>query len=265
MNLKLISPLLLCLFSSKSLFAGSSSHAQTHTQAAWSQADAIYGESEMAEARHHVKAHHGSETQSLFMFDRLEYIFDDADQFIWDWQGWIGGDINKLWVKSEGEYDVDESGLHEAEIQLLWSHAISRFFDAQAGLRFDIEPDQTVHAVIGLQGLAPYWFETDAALFISEEGDLTASLELEYEVLLTQRLILQPRMEVAASAQDIPEKGLGAGISSAAIGARLRYEITREFAPYLGLEWTSLIGNTRHFTDEKKQDLHFMIGVRLWY
>lgn len=201
--------------------------------------------------------------------DRLELGFGDHENtYVWDAQGWIGGDWNKLWVKAEGEGVRGESP-ESAEIQALYSRTLTPFWDLQAGGRYDVRPDPGLtHAVIGVQGLAPQWFEVDAAAFLSDRGDATFRAELEYELLLSQRLILQPRFEVNAAAQDVPELGLGAGVNNIELGARLRYEIRREFAPYVGVSWSRKLGDT---ADLARADgghagnLAVVAGLRLWF
>nr|MDA3935214.1 copper resistance protein B [Gammaproteobacteria bacterium] len=146
--------------------------------------------------------------------------------------------------------------------------AISPFWGVQVGLRYDIEPHDTAHAVLGVQGLAPYWLETDMAMFISDEGDVSFRGEFEYDLLLTQRLVLQPRLEINASANDVPERGLGSGINNTEAGLRLRYEIRREFAPYIGVRWTRKYGETRAIAralGEPKSDTALVLGIRAWF
>ena len=153
-------------------------------------------------------------------------------------------------------------------MQALWSRAISPFWDLQAGVRYDLEPKGRTHAAIGVQGLAPYWFEVDAAAFISHKGDITARTEVEYDLLLTQRLILQPRAEIEASAQDIEEIGIASGLTGFDLGLRLRYEIEREFAPYLGVEWQKALGGTADLTEAEGGDsdkIAIIAGVRAWF
>lgn len=232
-------------------------------------ADAIYGASEMAAARRQLHAEAGSMDIYKVLADRLEYRLQDGrDGYAWDVQGWYGGDADKLWLKSEGEgafRDKPES----AEVQALWSHAIGPFFDLQAGIRYDFRPDpERGHLVLGVQGLAPYKFELDAAAFLSEEGDLTARLEAEYDQRLTQQLILQPRIEADIAAQDVPELGIGSGLSSIEAGLRLRYEIAPEFAPYVGVEWERKIGATADFARTASEEVELsraVIGLRAWF
>lgn len=237
--------------------------------AAQTAADAYYDPAEMAAARHHLRHHHGGTRFTYFEAERLEFRRADGEsEFLWDAQGWHGGDVNRFWVKTEGEAGLDGGGAH-GEVQALYSRAVTRFFDLQAGVRRDIgEGPNRTHAVLGVQGMLPYLFEIDAALFVSGHGDATARIEGEYEFFLTQRLIFQPRTELSFAAQDIPALGIGAGLSSAAVGARLRYEIVREVAPYVGVEWTRKTGASADYARAAGDDpaaLAFVAGLRLWF
>ena len=213
-----------------------------------------------------------SEFYTYSTLDRLEYgASDEGDSYLWDAQGWAGGDYHKFWWKTEGEGEAPISGDPEvAELQALYYRTIAPFWGLQAGLRHDLTdsgPDRT-HAVLGLQGLAPYWFETAIALFVSEEGDTSLRGEVEYDFMLTQRLILQPRLEFNASAGDVPELGLASGLNDTEMGLRLRYEIVREFAPYVGVRWSRLHGDTRDIANnagEPTSVTSFVLGVRAWF
>ena len=235
----------------------------------WSQADEYYDPDEMAEARAAVLHHHGNSPFWFVMADRLEtQIHEDEEILVWDAQGYYGGDINKLFIKTEGEYSFEGDEIEDAEVQALWSRAVSPYWDVQAGVRYDVEPDGLSHAVLGVQGLAPYLFEVDSAAFLSENGDLTARTEVEYELLFTQRLILQPRIEANFSAQDIPEREIGSGLTDLDAGLRLRYEVKREFAPYIGIEWQKSFGDTADFIEAsggESEGTAFVIGVRGWF
>lgn len=244
--------------------------AQEPEPGGWSMADAYWGRDAMARAREKAQNSHGSAAGYFIQAERLEYRSNEGDpQILWDGQGWIGGDRNKFWVKTEGEYDFEEGAVEDAEVQALWSHAFSRYFDIQAGLRHDFAPGpERSYAVIGLNGLAPYWFEVDAAFFVSDKGDVFARAEVEYDLLLAQRLVLQPRAELNLAFQDVPENSLGAGLSTLEAGTRLRYEIKREFAPYIGVSWERGIGDTADFLRADGQDpasLSFVAGLRLWF
>lgn len=209
-------------------------------------ADLYFDPAVMARAREQLRVENGEVITHAVILDRLEATFDDGDEgYSWDVQGWYGGDINRFWWKSEGEGAFDGDVEH-AELQLLYSRAITPYFDLQGGVRQTYRPEgDRTDLVLGVQGLAPYWFEVDGALFISNEGEFTARAQAEYDLRLTQRLILQPRAEVSLSAEEIPEFAMGAGVSNVLAGARLRYEITRSFAPYVGIEWSGAVGDTR--------------------
>lgn len=229
-----------------------------------------YSDEEMAHSRHELLHMTGGHRQFFFRSDRLEIRAEPGvDVLLWDLDAWYGGRLNKLWIKSEAEYDLDAGRFEEAELQLLWSRAITPYFDAQAGLRHDFAPGgNRTHAVLGVQGLAPYWFEIDAAAFLSNEGELTAGFEAEYDFLLTQRLILQPRAELSWSGQDMPDLETGAGLTSFEAGLRLRYEIVRQFAPYIGVEWTRQLGETADYARAAGEDTEstaIVAGLRVWF
>lgn len=235
----------------------------------WSMADKYWGAKQMKKSRESVQAKNGATPNYWIMGDRLEWQSTTGDgTLLWDAQGWYGGDLNKLWIKTEGEYALDDNEFEDAEVQALWSRAISPFWDVQAGVRYDLAPKGRTHAVLGVQGLAPYWFEVDAAAFLSTDGDLSASLEAEYELRFSQRVTLQPRAEIGFSASDIPELDIGSGITNFDTGLRLRYEINREFAPYVGVEWQKSFGDTANFiraSGGNSNDVVAVIGLRTWY
>ena len=202
------------------------------------------------------------------MIDQLEVR--DADEhnlLVLDGQGWFGKDLQKLWFKAEVERKDSET--EEAELQALYSQAIAPFWDVQVGVRQDFQPTPSrTWAVIGLQGLAPYFFEIDTALFIGESGRTALRLEAEYELLFTQRLILTPEVEVNLYGQNDADLGVGSGLSDIETGLRLRYEIRREFAPYIGVNWNKSFSNTADFArsaGEKTDDVQWVIGVRAWF
>lgn len=233
-------------------------------------ADLVFGVDVMAAARQILVHENGDVRTTAVIIDRLEAGFGDDDEtWLWDVQGWRGGDINRFWWKSEGEGDFD-GGLEETELQALYSRAVTPFWDVQAGVRQDFRPDgeDTTHLVLGVQGLAPYWWEVDAAAFLSTEGDLTARVEAEYDQRITQRLILQPRVEIDASASDIPALEIGSGLSSVEAGLRLRYEFRKEFAPYVGVEWSRALGNTADHIEARGgevEDIRFVVGLKAWF
>ncbi|MEB3416529.1 copper resistance protein B [Alteriqipengyuania sp. WL0013] len=230
-------------------------------------ADAIWGEAAMERAREQLAQENGGQAFGTLMAERLEYRAGDEDLYLWDVQGWYGGDIDRLFLKSEGEGEFG-GGLESGEVQALWSHAIGPFFDLQLGARYDFAPLDRTYLVAGVQGLAPYMFEVDAAAFLSDEGDLTARVEAEYDQLITQRLVLQPRIEIGLAAQDVPELDLGSGITKVEAGLRLRYEIAREFAPYVGLSYEAALGRTADFARADGRDpdgIALVAGVRAWF
>lgn len=205
----------------------------------------------------------------FFQADQFEYRAQDGhDSLNWDVQGWVGGDYEKLWLKTKGAKRIGGK-VEDTEAQLLYSRLLTDFFDVQAGVRYDPEPNpRRGYAVLGVQGLAPYYFETDAALFLSNKGDLSALLSAEYELLLTQRLILQPAMEMNLSAHNVRELGVGAGVSDIELGMRLRYEIKREFATYIGVNWQQKLGQTRSMAQNngEKTDIPSLVaGIRFWF
>ncbi|MBC6981911.1 copper resistance protein B [Caulobacter sp. 17J80-11] len=184
----------------------------------------------------------------------------------WEGDAWIGGDKNKLWFKTEG--DVEDGETEEAELQALWSRNVATFWDLQAGVRHDFEPDPTTYLALGVQGLAPYQFETDAAAFLSEDGDVGVRFKQSFDVLLTQRLVLEPEVEVNAFAQDVPEKEVGAGFSDVEAKLKLRYEITRKFAPYVEAAYERRLGETASIARASGSDVDttsIRIGVRSWF
>jgi len=232
-------------------------------------ADRLFDPAEMAAARAQLRMEHGAARTTAVVIDQLEANFADGEEgYAWDAQGWTGGDINRVWWKSEGEGAFDGE-VEEAELQALYSRAFRPFFDFQTGLRQTYRPEgDRTDLVVGIQGLAPYWFELDAAAFLSNKGELTARAEAEYDQRITNRWIVQPRAEVVLSAEDIPELRIGSGLSSLQVGARLRYEFRKEFAPYVGVEWTKSFGNTADFLQADRQsteDTRLVIGIRTWF
>ncbi len=232
-------------------------------------ADAVYGQGAMAGARTGLREEHGGSETYKVLIDQLEFgLGEGRDSYRWDGQVWYGGDIDKLWLKTEGE-GLSGGDLEYGEVQALWSRAIDPWFDLQIGVRQDIGagPDRT-HLVLGVQGLAPYWFEVDSAVFLSDRGDLTARFEGEYDLRITQRLILQPRVELDAALQDVPELEIGSGLTTAELGARLRYEIRPEFAPYVGLQYERAFGGTVDFRRRAGEDVEgwsLLVGLRAWF
>lgn len=231
-------------------------------------AELFFDPQEMAAARAYNHSAHGDMTTGTLLVERLEArIADGADGYVWDATGWYGTATDKFVLKSEGEGEFSDN-VEDAEIQALWGHAIGPFIDLQVGVRLDVEPETRAHLALGAAGLAPYMIHFDAALFLSDRGDLTGRIEAEHDMRLTQRLILQPRIEAEFAAQDIPERETGAGLTKAAIGARLRYEIEREFAPYVGVEYEAALGETADIARANGNDpdgINFLVGLRFWF
>ena len=204
-----------------------------------------------------------------FQVDQLEYrAGDGADVVAWDANAWIGNDDHRLAFKSEGENPVGKR-LEKAELQFLYRRPVSTFFDLNAGIRHDLRPDpDRTYGVVGLQGLAKQFVETDANLFLSETGDLSARLEAEVDWRLTQRLILQPTAEINVAFSEDRRIHSGAGINTIEAGLRLKYEIRREFAPYVGLHYERKVGATANFARDDGEDtdsLRLVAGVSFWF
>ena len=202
------------------------------------------------------------------ILDQFEWRDTSGDNTLsWDGQGWLGKDLHKLWFKTQGERVGGRT--EDAELQFLYSKAIARYWDFQIGVRHDFEPSPSrTWAAIGVQGLAPYFFETDIAFFIGKSGRTALRIESVYELLITQRLILSPEIEINFFGKNDANVGVGSGLSDAEIGLRLRYEIRREFAPYIGVNWSKTFGNTADFArlnGEDISDVQLVIGLRAWF
>ncbi len=211
----------------------------------------------------------GARTFGQVMVDIAEVtVRDGRDGYRWQGEAWFGGDIDRFVVKSEGE-GTTRGALESGEVQALYSRAIGPYFNLQAGVRHDIRPRPSrTHAVLGVEGLAPYWFEIDAAMFLSTKGEVTARIEGYYDQRITQRLILQPRVEANLSAQDARELNMGSGLTSAEAGVRLRYEIARQFAPYVGVSWERKYSDTARLARAGGDDtggVAMVLGVRAWF
>lgn len=223
----------------------------------------------MARARERLRKEHGAITTAVVLIDRLETsLHKGRNGYAWDAQGWFGGDINRLWIKTEGDGSFGAKPGH-IELQALYSRAIDPWFNLQAGMRQDFGPDpRRTYMVLGIHGLAPYWLEVDGALFLSNKGDLTARFKAEYDQRLTQRLILQPHVEIDLATRDITELGIGSGLSSGEAGLRLRYALVPEFAPYVGVQYERTFGDTamfRRMNADKTGGWSVLLGVRAWF
>lgn len=211
------------------------------------------------------------ETNTFLLSELLEAAWSEGDgEARWDVFGWSGGDYNRLWVKTEGTA-TDSSG--DGDFQLLYGRMVSRFFDFQVGLRAERAwregSDRTRGlGAIGVQGLAPYYFDLEPTLFVSQDGEVSGRFTGTYDVFLTQRLILQPRLEGLAAVQDQEAFGMGSGVNGVEAGLRLRYEIRREFGPYVGVNFGKRFAGTADLArrdGERTQEWSVVTGVRLWY
>lgn len=201
-------------------------------------------------------------------FEQLEYRFDKDDPVVaWDGDAYFGTDEWKLRFQTEGEYASEEESFETLENQALYQFPVSDFFDAKFGLRYDApdEQDNRLYGVIGIQGLAPQWFEIDADTFISEDGKISARLDIDYELLITNRVILTPTLEANFAFSDDKDIGVGAGFSSLETGLRLSYDlIGRDVAPYIGINYERKFGQTADFSDEDEA-FTGVIGIRLMF
>jgi len=194
--------------------------------------------------------------------DQLEWQNADHADIAWDMQAYYGGDYHKLWLKTEGAHEQDAD---EVRVEALWNRIVSPWWSAQAGLRQDFgdAPSRTWLA-LGIEGLAPQWFDVEAAIYLGGEGRTALRAEVSYDLLLTQRLVLQPQIEADVYGKDDPERGIGSGLSDIEAGLRLRYEIRRELAPYVGVHWVRRFGETADLAGDDS-DTRFVAGVRVWF
>ncbi|MDI5889566.1 copper resistance protein B [Halomonas rhizosphaerae] len=213
---------------------------------------------------------------AMALFDRLEYAVPDKghEELVWDFQAWYGGDVNRVYLKSEGENVQGDGEDAEFEsLELLYSRLIADFWELQGGIGyqggvFSDDHAERTYGVIGLQGVMPYGIETDVALQVSDEGDVSASFEGEYDLRLTQRLYLQPRTEIAMAASEVEEFGVGEGLNSVRVGMRLGYEVSRRLAPYVGAYWEKRYGDTADLaraSGDSSEDTAVVAGVRLMF
>lgn len=204
---------------------------------------------------------------AMLTIDQLEWReIDDADGLLWEGYAWYGDDYNKVWFESEGER-VD--GEYESRNELLWDRIMSRWWSVQVGVRHDVsEGPSRTWASFGVQGLAPQWFEVEASIYVGEEGRTAARASAEYDLRFTQRLILQPEFELELYGKDDPANGIGSGLAEVEAALRLRYEIRREFAPYVGVAWTRAYGDTADLARAAggdEDDVQFIAGLRVWF
>lgn len=255
-----------CALLSAPVFA--QNHDEGDDEPLWNAADRYFDPGVMAQARHEVLHHSGATQHSMAMLDRFERQDHDGETAL-KWEGgvWTGGDINRLVMNFKGAYHPDADSFDGGEVELLYSRAATRYFNVQAGLRHAFGPDET-QGVIGIEGLAPYWFEVNAHAYLGGEAGAAIEAELEYEILFTQRLILQPVVETRFAFGDAPTVDQGTGFTDVEAGLRLRYEVRRQFAPYLGVSWERKLGETasiaRSMGDEV-EETSLLAGVRVWF
>jgi copper resistance protein B len=200
--------------------------------------------------------------------DRLEYVRAGSDEGLaYEGQAWFGGTYNRAVLKAEGE--VAGGKLQDARTELLWGHAVSTFWDTQLGVRVDNgEGPNREWLAFGVQGLAPYWFEVDATAYAGPSGRTALRLSAEYDLLITQRLVLQPRVEVNFYGKSDEAREIGSGLSNGTVGLRLKYQVTRQFMPYIGVEWAGKFGQTATFArdaGERAHETRFVAGLSLQF
>ncbi len=211
---------------------------------------------------------HDSSVNYFVLFDQLEWQTGrGADAFSWDTKGWVGHDRNRFWFRSEG----DRAGgrTDQAQTNLLYGRAIARWWDVTAGVRLDTLPDTPRSALaLGVQGLAPYWFEVEASAFLEPSGRTHVRVETEYDLRITNRLVIQPLLEFEIYGRADREREIGAGLSAGELGLRLRYEFRRELAPYLGVVWSRRFFGTADLARAAGHDVagaRLAVGLRTWF
>ena len=218
---------------------------------------------------------HDDQSFTFLRAEQLEFRVRDGgpDVARWEAQGWHGGDYQRLWIKTEGEQTVEGAAEGDLEVQALYSQLVAPFWDFQVGARYDSRfgagsDIDRWFGVVGVQGLSPYEFEVEAALFISEDADVSARLTASTDFLITQRLILQPRFEAEIAVQEVAAFEVGQGLNYVELGLRLRYEFQREIAPYIGINWTKSTGETADLVSRgggDASDLSLVAGISLWF
>lgn len=212
-------------------------------------------------------AAHDRALNLFVLFDQLEWQAGEGGRLDWDNKGWLGGDLNRLWFRTEGE--AGEDVVERAAAHLLYGRAISRWWDVVAGIRQDVRPGPAqTWAAIGIQGLAPYWFEIEATGYFGADGRTHARFEAEYELLLTNRLIAQPLVELELYGKSDPLLGIDAGFSTAETGVRFRYEVRRELAPYVGVTWQQKFAGTADLArsaGRQSGSTRLVVGLRTWF
>jgi len=209
-----------------------------------------------------------TEPTGMILFDQLEWRHtDQGEAAVWEAEGWYGGDYNKLWIKSEGERVGGST--QDTRVELLWDRIMSRWWSVQAGAREDFgDGSPRTWAALGVQGIAPYWFDVEATFYMGDQGRTAARFMVSYDLLITQKLILQPQAEANLYGKPDPARRMGSGLSDLDIGLRLRYEIRRELAPYVGFAWTRRFGASSDFVRAERgsaSDVEFVTGLRIWF
>lgn len=203
----------------------------------------------------------------LVLLDQLEWQDTEGGAQNWDARGWIGTDLDRVWLRTEGERE--DGRTDSAFAEALYGRAISRWWDMVIGVRNDFRPGPSrTWGAIGVQGLAPYKFDIEATAYFGQSGRTHARFEAEYDLLLSNRLILQPQIEAELYAENDPQRGIGSGLSTVEFGLRLRFEVRREFAPYLGVVWSRKFGDTADFAraeGERIEDTRLVAGIRFWF
>jgi copper resistance protein B len=211
---------------------------------------------------------HDSAINYFVLFDQLEWqTGGGSDAFSWDTKGWVGQDLNRFWFRTEG--DRADGRTEQAQVNLLYGRAIARWWEVTAGVRLDPLPDTPRTALaLGVQGLAPYWFEVEASAYIEPSGRTHVRFETEYDLLITNRLVLQPLVEFEVYGRADRERLIGTGLSTGELGLRLRYEFRREFAPYIGVVWTRKFFGTADLARTAGEDVagtRLAVGLRTWF
>ena len=223
----------------------------------------------MAKSRRVLRGEHGAMRTSMLLVNLAEYQFRKGrDGVRWDGEAWFGGDIDRLEISSEGDATPGHR-IEDAEVQALWSRAVDPYFNLRTGVRqdFGAGPSRT-YLTAGVEGIAPYWLDIEAAAFVSDKGRVSARLKVDYDLRITQRLIVQPRAEANLALVDDVRGGVGSGLSNIELGLRARYELRREFAPYIGVSWLRQTGDSARFARAGGQgasERSVVAGVRFWF
>lgn len=210
----------------------------------------------------------GDQPMGYAILNQNELRIGNGTSYRWEGEGWYGGTLDRLWVKSEGNLDTSSDALGEAEVQGLYSHAATAYFNLQAGVRYDFAPNSRGWLALGVEGLAPLNWEIGAFAFASGGGHLGARVEGYYDLYLTQRLVLQPQFELDAYSRADRAARIGAGLSNGDFGLRLRYELRRELAPYIGVTYEARYGATAALARSagvSNSEVRFVAGVRAWF